>query len=79
MLVIQKIDPIYADFTVTENDLTRVRHYMSQGTLKVEAELPQDVSGARAHPGLRPLSRRRLRRPHRHRIPINLSNLGPGN
>ena len=43
MLVIQKIDPIYADFTITENDLPSVRKYMAKGTLTVEAELPEDI------------------------------------
>ena len=42
MLTIQKIDPIYADFTITENDLTLVRRHMAEGTLKVLADLPQD-------------------------------------
>jgi len=44
LLVIQKINPIYADFTVTENDLARVREFMADGTLKVEAELPEDMT-----------------------------------
>jgi multidrug efflux system membrane fusion protein len=43
MLVIQKIDPIYTDFTITENDLPSVRRYMDKGTLMVEAELPEDI------------------------------------
>jgi membrane fusion protein, multidrug efflux system len=53
MLVIQKVDPIYADFTITENDLQSVRRYMEKGTLKVEAELPEDIvaEGAPSVPG----------------------------
>jgi membrane fusion protein, multidrug efflux system len=46
MLVIQKVDPIYTDFTITENDLPSVRRYMDKGTLKVEAELPEDIVAA---------------------------------
>jgi multidrug efflux system membrane fusion protein len=47
MLTIQKIDPIYVDFTITESDLTMVRRHMAEGTLKVLANLPQDnVAGA---------------------------------
>jgi membrane fusion protein, multidrug efflux system len=42
LLVIQRIDPIYADFTITENDLTDVQKNMDQGTLRVEVQLPDD-------------------------------------
>jgi multidrug efflux system membrane fusion protein len=40
MLSIQRLDPIYTDFTVTENDMSAVQHAMSVGTLKVEIRLP---------------------------------------
>lgn len=43
LLVINRVDPIYADFTVTEAELQRVRHYMDQGTLQVHVETPQDA------------------------------------
>jgi len=43
MLTIQKLDPIYADFTIDEAQLPRVQQFMSQGTLTVNVELPQDV------------------------------------
>ncbi|MGO9571563.1 MAG: efflux RND transporter periplasmic adaptor subunit, partial [Desulfomonilaceae bacterium] len=36
LLVIERLDPIYADFTITENDLTAVQRNMQGGTLKVE-------------------------------------------
>ncbi|MEA2736329.1 MAG: rane fusion protein multidrug efflux system, partial [Humisphaera sp.] len=36
MLVIQRFDPIYADFTVTENVLGTVRKFMADGVLRVE-------------------------------------------
>jgi multidrug efflux system membrane fusion protein len=42
LLVIQRLDPIYADFTITENDLTVVQRNMAGGTLKVEVRLPDE-------------------------------------
>jgi membrane fusion protein, multidrug efflux system len=48
LLVIQRIDPIYADFTVTENDLTAVQRNMAQGTLRVEVRLPDEPGEPRA-------------------------------
>ena len=42
LLVIQRFDPIYADFTITENDLTVVQRNMARGTLKVEARLSDE-------------------------------------
>jgi multidrug efflux system membrane fusion protein len=44
LLSIQKIAPIYVDFTVAENDLDRVRENLAKGPLKVLVETP-DVSG----------------------------------
>lgn len=40
LLSIQRLDPIYADFTVTESQLTAVQENMRQGTLKAEVRLP---------------------------------------
>ena len=42
LLVIQRLDPIYADFTIPENDLTSVQRNMGRGTLKVEVRLPDE-------------------------------------
>jgi multidrug efflux system membrane fusion protein len=42
MVTIQQLDPIYADFTVTENDLKAVRANMAKGTLKTLVRLPAD-------------------------------------
>ena len=42
LLVIQRLDPIYADVTITENDLTVVQRNMARGTLKVEARLSDE-------------------------------------
>ncbi|HSE35920.1 MAG TPA: efflux RND transporter periplasmic adaptor subunit [Blastocatellia bacterium] len=50
MLVIQRLDPIYADFTVPQSDLSNVQRNMSQGTLRAEVRLPEEpdspVTGA---------------------------------
>ena len=47
LLVIQRLDPIYAEFTVTENDLPSVQKNMAAGTLKVEVGLPDDPAASR--------------------------------
>jgi membrane fusion protein, multidrug efflux system len=47
LLVIQRLDPIYADFTVTESNLTAVQRNMSQGTLQVEVRLPDEPDNPR--------------------------------
>ncbi|MGD0840851.1 MAG: efflux RND transporter periplasmic adaptor subunit [Candidatus Acidiferrales bacterium] len=43
LLSIQRVDPIYADFTVTEQDLPKVRQQMSRGALKTLVRLPSDT------------------------------------
>jgi multidrug efflux system membrane fusion protein len=48
LLVIQRLDPIYADFTVTENELTAVQRNMSNRALTVEVRLPDDSAQPRA-------------------------------
>lgn len=40
LLVIEKLDPIYADFTISQNNLTQVQEEMRAGTLKAEVRLP---------------------------------------
>lgn len=42
LLLIQRLDPIYADFTVTENDLPEVRREMERGSLRVQVRVPSD-------------------------------------
>jgi multidrug efflux system membrane fusion protein len=42
LLVIQRISPIYVDFTVTESDLPAVRQNMASGTLKVLVQTPDN-------------------------------------
>jgi len=40
LLVIERVDPIYADFTISQNDLDNVRQQMREGTLKTQVRLP---------------------------------------
>jgi multidrug efflux system membrane fusion protein len=47
LLVIQRLDPIYADFTITERDLPRVREHM-KGDSKLKAQVW--VPGTQAEP-----------------------------
>ncbi len=47
LLSIQRLDPIYADFTLTENDLTAVQRNMARGALKVEVRLPDEPDAPR--------------------------------
>ena len=48
LLSIQRLDPIYAIFTITEGDLPAVQKQMSNGTLKASVRLPSDPeTGAR--------------------------------
>lgn len=48
LLVIQRMDPIYADFTVTEKDLGTVQRNFGRGGLTVEVRLPDDPSEPRS-------------------------------
>jgi multidrug efflux system membrane fusion protein len=50
LLSIQRIDPIYADFTVNEQQLADVRANMAKGTLKTLVSLPGD--GGMGKPGV---------------------------
>lgn len=47
LLTIQKLDPIYTDFTISESDLPEVREFQSKNKLKVETDLPDDNNPAR--------------------------------
>jgi multidrug efflux system membrane fusion protein len=42
LLVIQRLDPIYADFTIPENELSDVQRNMTRRTLRVEVRLPDE-------------------------------------
>jgi multidrug efflux system membrane fusion protein len=48
LLLIENLDPVYADFTITENELTAVQRNMKQGSLKVEVRLPDEPDRPRA-------------------------------
>jgi len=50
LLSIQRLDPIYATFTITERDLPAVQKEMSRGTLKGLVRLPGDPENS-ARPG----------------------------
>lgn len=43
LLSIQRLDPIYANFTITESDLPAVQKQMSSGSLKAAVRLPSDL------------------------------------
>ena len=40
LMNIQTIDPIYVEFTISENDFDKVRQYFASGELAVEANIP---------------------------------------
>jgi len=42
LLLIQRLDPIYADFTVTEADLPEVQRQLARGTLQALVRIPSD-------------------------------------
>jgi multidrug efflux system membrane fusion protein len=42
LLLIQRLDPIYADFTVTEGDLSAVQRNMTRSALRAEVRLPDE-------------------------------------
>ena len=44
LLVIERLDPIYADFTISQNSLTAVQQEMRAGTLRAEVRLPDTGS-----------------------------------
>ena len=50
LLVVQRLDPIYADFTITERDLPRVRQHLTAGggTLKAQVWVPGTQGEPRA-------------------------------
>lgn len=48
LLVVQRLDPIYVDFTITERDLPAVRRHMNEGTLRAQVWVPGDKSEPRS-------------------------------
>lgn len=47
LLVIERLDPIYVDFTIAESDLTTVQKNMATGSLSAEVRLPDDPANPR--------------------------------
>jgi multidrug efflux system membrane fusion protein len=47
LVVIQRLDPIYADFTIPETELSGVQKSLAAGAAKVEVRLPDDGQDAR--------------------------------
>jgi len=45
LLVIERLDPIYADFTISQNDLAEVQQQMQAGRLRTEVRLPDTSDG----------------------------------
>jgi multidrug efflux system membrane fusion protein len=50
LLLIQRLDPIYADFTVTEADLPEVQRELAKGILQARVRIPADPPD-RGRPG----------------------------
>jgi membrane fusion protein, multidrug efflux system len=47
LLVVQRLDPIYGDFTIPESNLTEVQRNMARHTLRVEVRLSDEAAKAR--------------------------------
>ena len=47
LVMLERLDPIYVDFNVPENDLTAVQRNAARGTLRVEARLPDETDASR--------------------------------
>jgi membrane fusion protein, multidrug efflux system len=47
LLVIQRLDPIYGDFTIPESNLTEVQRNMARRTLRAEVRLSDEATKAR--------------------------------
>lgn len=46
LLSVQRLDPIYANFTITESDLSDVQRQMSHGGLRAAVRLPSDAESS---------------------------------
>ena len=44
LLVIERLDPIYADFTISQNNLAEVQQQMREGRLRAEVRLPDTAN-----------------------------------
>jgi multidrug efflux system membrane fusion protein len=50
ILTIQRLQPLYVDFTVTERDFPEVRKLSDEGTLEVQVTVPQNPAEVRSGP-----------------------------
>ncbi|HVX85994.1 MAG TPA: efflux RND transporter periplasmic adaptor subunit [Phycisphaerae bacterium] len=50
ILTVQRLQPLYVDFTVTERDFPEVRKLSDEGTLQVQVTVPQNPSEVRSGP-----------------------------
>lgn len=50
LLTIERLDPVYIDFSIPENQLPVVRHHMAAGTLKVQATVPGTIAAPTTQP-----------------------------
>ncbi len=48
LVMVENLDPIYVDFTVTEGELTAVQQNRARGALRAEVRLPDDAGQPRA-------------------------------
>jgi len=48
LVVIQRLDPIYADFAVTERDLSAVQKSLAKGPLRADVRIPDEPGPARS-------------------------------
>jgi len=48
LLVIERVDPIYADFTIPQHELSDVQHNMALGKLRAEVRLPDQADNPAA-------------------------------
>ena len=48
LVVIERLDPIYVDFTISETDLSRVQQALKSRTLTAQARIPNDEDSARS-------------------------------
>jgi multidrug efflux system membrane fusion protein len=47
LVMVERLDPVYVDFTVNENDVAEIQRNMKIGALRVEARLPDAPNDAR--------------------------------
>jgi len=56
LVVIQRLDPVYVDFTITESELPIVKRYLDQSQLQVQIFLPSEFERMTNSPAVAPTS-----------------------